>query len=50
MILVETLLFQVLSEKEGHIEKEVDYADSEYVLNIAPNIAFHYNPSKYMVR
>ena len=50
MILVETLLFQVLSEKEGHIEKEVDYADSEYVLNIAPNIPFQYNPSKYVVR
>ena len=51
MILVETFLFQVLSEKEGHIEKkEVDYADSKYVLNIAPNIPFQYNPSKYMVR
>ena len=50
MILLETFLFQVLSKNEGHIEIEVNYADSKYVLNIAPNITFHYNPSKYMVR
>ena len=40
MILVETFLFQVVSEKEEHIKKDVDYADSKYVLNIAPNIPF----------
>ena len=34
MILVETFLFQFLSYKEGHIEKEVVYADSKYVLSI----------------
>ena len=50
MILVETFIFQVLSEKEGHIKKEVDYADSKYVLNIASNITFQYNLIKYMVR
>ena len=50
MILVETFIFQVQSEKEGHIDKEVEYADSKYILNIAPNITFQYNPSKYMVR
>ena len=31
------------------MEKTVDYDDSKYVLNIAPNIPFQYNPSKYMV-
>ena len=50
MILVETFLFQVLSEKVGHIKKGVDYADLRYVLNIKPNIIFQYNPSKYNVR
>ena len=32
MILVETFIFQVQSEKEGHIDKEVEYADSNMCL------------------
>ena len=50
MILVETFLFQVLSEKKDISKKELTTLNLKYVLNIAPNIPFQYNPSKYMVR